>query len=46
MSEKGREWREKQDKIEKQLPVKRLEVKEGKTMSAKDQGLWGQGKEE
>ncbi|KAE9374423.1 Pet127-domain-containing protein [Stipitochalara longipes BDJ] len=46
MSEKGREWREKQDKIEKQLPVKRLEIKEGKTMSAKDQGLWGQGKEE
>lgn len=46
MSEKGRAWRDKQDNIEKQLPVKTLEFKGGKKMKDKDRDLWGQGKKE
>jgi len=46
MSEKGRVWREKQDKIEKQLPLKRLEVKNGKTMNARDRDVHVQAKKE
>jgi hypothetical protein len=46
MSETGRLWREKQDKIEKQLPVKVLEVKGGKKMDVKDRDVWHQGKKE
>jgi hypothetical protein len=41
MNEKGRVWRDKQDKIEKRLPVKTLGVKAGK-----DRDIWHQGKEE
>lgn len=46
MNEKGRVWRDKQDKIEKRLPVKTLGVKGGKEMRAKDRDVWHQGKEE
>jgi len=44
MNEKGRLWREKEDKIEKKLPVKTLEIKEGKKMKVKDRDVWHQGK--
>jgi hypothetical protein len=46
MNEKGRLWREKEDKIEKKLPVKTLEIKEGKKMKVKDRDVWHQGKNE
>ncbi|KAH8757507.1 mitochondrial protein Pet127-domain-containing protein [Hyaloscypha finlandica] len=46
MNEKGRVWRDKQDKIEKRLPVKTLVVKGGNQMRTKDRDVWHQGKEE
>jgi hypothetical protein len=46
MNEKGRVWRDKQDKIEKQLPVKTLGIKGGIKMRTKDRDVWHQGKEE
>ncbi len=46
MNEKGRLWRENEDKIEKKLPVKTLEIKEGRKIEAKNRDVWHQGKKE
>jgi Mitochondrial protein Pet127 len=43
MSEKGREWRKNQDRIEKHLPVKTLDIKQGKNMEKKDRDVWHRG---
>jgi hypothetical protein len=46
LSKKGQAWRAKQDEIEADLPIKTLEVRDGKKMNAKDRDVWQQGKKE
>jgi hypothetical protein len=46
LSRKGKAWREEQDKIEADLPIKTLDMRGGKKMSAEDRDVWQQGKKE